>query len=133
LLGFGARGKIMKAFDTLDATRLLGFASLGDRLVNGVDFKDDILGARLGAKVGFPEHPQLDFSRLLGFASLGDQKNVDFRDEVFDGKLGAKVGVGEWAVCDHPSESDHRADQGLALRPLRPLYRAHCAQAARFA
>jgi hypothetical protein len=94
LLGFGARGKIMNAFDTLDATRLLGFASLGDRLVNGVDFKDDILGAGLGAKVGFPEHPQLDFSRLLGFASL--------------------VGVGEWAVCDHPSESDHSADQGLA-------------------
>jgi hypothetical protein len=62
----------MKAFDTLDATRLFGFASLGDRLVNGVDFKDDMLGARLGAKVGFPEHPQLDFSRLLGFASLGE-------------------------------------------------------------
>jgi hypothetical protein len=90
----------MKAIDTLDANRLLGFASLGDRLANGVDFQDDTLGARLGAKVGDGIEPgvSIDLSKLWGFASLGDQKSVDFRDETFDGKLGAKVGTGEWAA-----------------------------------
>ena len=105
----------MKTINTLDATRLLGFASLGDRLAQGVDFKDDMVGTKLGAKVGVDEgHSPMDFSRLLGFAALGDQTSVDFRDEIFDGKLGAKVGTGEWAVCDHPHDCDDGAGQGLA-------------------
>ncbi len=45
----------MKAIDKLDATRLLGFASLGDRLADGVDFRDEIFDGKLGAKVGVGE------------------------------------------------------------------------------
>ena len=55
----------MTATDTLDPTRLLGFASLGDRLANGVDFQDDTLSAKLGAKVGVPEAgAQIDLAAL---------------------------------------------------------------------
>ena len=103
----------MKANNRLDATRLLGFASSGDQVASAVDFRDDTLGAKLGAKVGGSEPGgQPDFSRLLGFASLGEQRSVDFRNEIFDSKLGAKIGTGEssWAaelLCpDKSSEHD---------------------------
>lgn len=38
----------------IDFSKLLGFDMVGDRLSAGVDFKDDAIGARLGAKVGKP-------------------------------------------------------------------------------
>lgn len=36
----------------IDYARLLGFASVSDRLSGSVDFRDENLGAKLGAKVG---------------------------------------------------------------------------------
>jgi hypothetical protein len=83
---------------TLDFTRLLGFSSVADRLSNGVDFQDETLGAKLGAKIGLePEpvkHGALDFTQLLGFEAVADKLSagVDFQDETISAKLGAKVG-----------------------------------------
>lgn len=36
----------------IDFERLLGFDSVGDRISGSVDFQDETLGAKLGAKVG---------------------------------------------------------------------------------
>ena len=58
----------MTTNNPLDVTRLLGFATIGDRLAKGVDFKDNMLGARLGAKVGFDEFQRQSygFFKTLG-------------------------------------------------------------------
>lgn len=100
----------MKAIDKLDATRLLGFASLGDRLADGVDFRDEIFDGKLGAKVGVGEtwapcellntdktEPagKIDFTKLLGFEGVSEElsQSVDFQQDVINAKLGAKVGL----------------------------------------
>ena len=36
----------------IDFSKLLGFDTVSDLMSDGVDFRDDILGAKLGAKVG---------------------------------------------------------------------------------
>jgi hypothetical protein len=36
----------------IDFTRLLGLAAVSDELSEDVDFQDEIIGAKLGAKVG---------------------------------------------------------------------------------
>ena len=116
----------MRTKTRLDVTRLLGFATIGDRLAKGVDFKDNMLATRLGAKVGLDESSgnRMDFSRLLGFASLGDQKIIDFRDDKFDGKLGAKVGTGEtWAaelLCPNDSSDSDRRSMPKAHTDTEP-------------
>jgi hypothetical protein len=38
----------------IDYSRLLGFNMVGDELVQGVDFNNPNVGAKLGAKVGPP-------------------------------------------------------------------------------
>jgi hypothetical protein len=42
----------MTATDNIDYSKLLGFESVGDLIAEGVDFQDDALAAKLGAKVG---------------------------------------------------------------------------------
>jgi hypothetical protein len=39
----------------LDYSKLLGFAAVSDQLSEGVDFQDETISARLGAKVGGTE------------------------------------------------------------------------------
>jgi hypothetical protein len=39
----------------IDYAKLLGFAAVNDQLSEGVDFQDETISARLGAKVGGPE------------------------------------------------------------------------------
>jgi hypothetical protein len=39
----------------IDYAKLLGFEAVSDELSNGVDFQDETIGARLGAKVGAVE------------------------------------------------------------------------------
>jgi hypothetical protein len=79
----------------------LGFAAVGGQLAGDVDFSDETIGARLGAKVGFdeiePAPGGLQFAKLLGFAAVGGQLagDVDFSDETLGAKLGAKVGTDE--------------------------------------
>ena len=37
---------------SLNFTKLLGFDSVADRLLDGIDFHEETIGAKLGAKVG---------------------------------------------------------------------------------
>jgi hypothetical protein len=79
----------------LDLTKLLGFETLGEPVSGVVDFRDETVSAKLGAKVGEPTvTAKLDLGRLLGFQTLGEPVSgvVDFRDETVSAKLGAKVG-----------------------------------------
>ena len=39
----------------IDFTKLLGFDAVSDELSEGIDFQDETMGAKLGAKVGVPE------------------------------------------------------------------------------
>ena len=36
----------------LDFSKLLGFASVSEEVTNALDFQDDTMGAKLGAKIG---------------------------------------------------------------------------------
>jgi len=90
----------MSRAKSIDFAKLIGFATVGDRLSEGVDLQDETFGDKLGAKVGeFEETPQLtkkvDYARLLGFEIIGSHLSdgIDFRDERFGDKLGAKVGT----------------------------------------
>jgi hypothetical protein len=42
----------MKKTDGIDYAKLLGFAAVCDQLSGGVDFQDETIDAKLGAKVG---------------------------------------------------------------------------------
>jgi hypothetical protein len=42
----------MSTANKIDYSKLLGFESVGDLITEGVDFQDDALAAKLGAKVG---------------------------------------------------------------------------------
>ena len=44
----------MKNAHQIDFSKLLGFDAVRDQLSAGVDFQDDTIGAKLGAKVGKP-------------------------------------------------------------------------------
>jgi hypothetical protein len=48
----------MQKLDRIDYAKLLGFASVSDRISGSVDFQDETIGAKLGAKVGDPEAGQ---------------------------------------------------------------------------
>ena len=83
----------------LDWAQLLGFDAVGH-----CDFKDETVGARVGAKVGAVEAetpPQnradadVDFSRLLGFGTVAGElsEGVDLKNGTFGDKLGAKIGL----------------------------------------
>ena len=41
----------------IDFTKLLGFETVRDRISDGIDFQDETIGAKLGAKVGEPPAP----------------------------------------------------------------------------
>ena len=84
----------------IDFTKLLGFNTVSNELPDGLDFKGDSIGARLGAKVGTevtPETKAIQFSKLLGFDIATDElsKGLDLQDETLSAKLGAKVGPPE--------------------------------------
>lgn len=42
----------MKAHDTIDYAKLLGFAMVSDLVGHEIDLQDDIVGDKLGAKIG---------------------------------------------------------------------------------
>jgi hypothetical protein len=86
--------------DKIDYARLLGFDSVRERISGRVDFQDDAIGAKLGAKVGNPEDgparqpAKIEYAKLLGFDGVGEVSgSVDFQDETMNARLGAKVGV----------------------------------------
>jgi len=67
----------------IDFSKLLGFASVSDRISGSVDFQDQAVSTTLGAKVG-PIEPTGEF--------IAAPNGIDFQDETFNARLGAKVG-----------------------------------------
>jgi hypothetical protein len=51
ILPFNPRDTMQKP-DKIDYAKLLGFDAVGDHVSDGVDFQDETISARLGAKVG---------------------------------------------------------------------------------
>jgi hypothetical protein len=47
----------MKEADKIDFAKLLGFDAVSDQISGSVDFQDETIGAKLGAKVGQVEDP----------------------------------------------------------------------------
>jgi hypothetical protein len=95
----------MAKIGSIDLTQLLGFTIVADELPDGLDFQNQTVGARLGARVGFEptgKPKQVEFGKLLGFAAVGNEigESVDFRADVIEAKLGAKVGVEAWVTCE---------------------------------
>jgi hypothetical protein len=45
----------MKISSDIDFTKLLGFAAVTDQISGSVDFQNETIAAKLGAKVGAPE------------------------------------------------------------------------------
>jgi len=92
------RGNSMSKSANIDFARLLGFETVSDHLSGTIDFKDETIGASLGAKVGQPEAiapaDALDHSKLLGFETVSHELavSVDFKNETIGDKLGAKIG-----------------------------------------
>ena len=66
----------MQKPDTIDFARLLGFDAIAREITKGLDFQNETISDKLGAKIG-PIEPTIV---------------VDFTDETFGAKLGAKVG-----------------------------------------
>jgi hypothetical protein len=82
----------------IDFAKLIGFAAVSDHLSDGIDFRDEIIGDKLGAKVGaepVQESKSLEFGKLLGFETVSDQiaGSLNFQEETLSAKLGAKVGA----------------------------------------
>ncbi len=50
----------MQKPDAIDFTKLLGFETVADDLSREVDFQDEAIGSRLGAKVGFKMGAELE-------------------------------------------------------------------------
>ena len=93
---------------TLDPTKLMGFESVKD--LGFLDFSDDAMASRVGAKVGTePVIQPLDLSRLLGFESLAIGA-VDFTDGSTAARVGAKVG--------EPTISDRTIDAPQSFRAI---------------
>jgi hypothetical protein len=69
----------MQKTEKLDITKLLGFDTVATESAGRLDFQDETLSDKLGAKVGPPEP---------GGPAL-------FQDDNFAAKLGAKVGQPE--------------------------------------
>lgn len=82
----------------LNFSRLLGFDTLAEEMLSGLDLQDETVCAKLGAKVGLEpvqEPKSLEFGKLLGFETISDQiaGRLNFQEESLSAKLGAKVGV----------------------------------------
>ena len=104
----------MHKAEKIDFAKLLGFSTVSHEISNGVDFQDEIIGTKLGAKVGVEQPGSLDYARLLGLQTISDRlSDVDFQDESIGGKLGAKVGFEGLVACDAlaaPADLARKAD-----------------------
>ena len=81
----------------LDLGKLLGFATVSGHASGGIDFQDETIGAKLGAKVG-AEAPRdrVEFCQRRGVWAGGAHAGTrEFQDEIMGAKLGAKVGLPE--------------------------------------
>ena len=53
----------------IDFARLLGFETLGERISDGIDFRDESIANKLGAKVGAENFVVLDLAFALTSAA----------------------------------------------------------------
>ena len=53
----------------IDFARLLGFETLGDRISDGIDFREESIANKLGAKVGTEDLAVLDLAFALTSAA----------------------------------------------------------------
>ena len=97
-------GDAMQKPDKLNFAGLFGFETVSNKLSSGLDFQDDSIAAKLGAKVGDgessgapAEKKAIQFSKLLGFEVVAEElsKDLNFQDETMGDKLGAKIGPPE--------------------------------------
>jgi hypothetical protein len=57
----------MKVSHKIDYAKLLGFESVGEQICGTIDFRDEILAAKLGAKVGAdPANPNAPIEAAKG-------------------------------------------------------------------
>ncbi len=103
----------------IDFAKLLGFDTVSDEISNGLDFKGETFGGKLGAKVGTEDTPvqkrTIEFSKLLGFDIATNElsKSLDLQDETLSAKLGAKIGPPE---ITSPSRTIDFQDDTLGAR-----------------
>lgn len=55
----------MRENRNIDFARLLGFETIGDLASDAIDFQDEVIGAKLGAKVGFEQNGPTEQRRLI--------------------------------------------------------------------
>jgi hypothetical protein len=85
----------------IDFTKLLGFETLSDQIAGGLDFQDESLSDKLGAKIGpEPGGPTL------------------FQDDTMAARLGAKVGVEVHSDVRLKRDIEHLATRSDGL----PIY-----------
>ena len=65
----------------IDYARLLGFAAVSDRLSGSVDFRDENLGAKLGAKVGDKSWAARDLPCESGITGAPDSNAAHSRSK----------------------------------------------------
>jgi hypothetical protein len=86
----------MSKTGTLDFARLLGFEAVRAEMERPLDFQDETLGDKLGAKMGLdgtePTAPA-ELSVEVGDGGEASGCTQLFLDETFADKLGAKVGL----------------------------------------
>ena len=131
----------MQKIGKIDFAKLLGFETVSDCTAEGIDFRDETIGVKLGAKVGGETIPapfgrastgfiqkteKLDFGKLLGFETVGAQiaGGLDLQDETFGDKLGAKVGLEPPSDVRLKRDIDHLATRcdGLPIYAFKYLW-----------
>lgn len=63
----------MRKANAIDYARLLGFASVSEQLSGSVDFRDEHLGAKLGAKVGDKSWAARDLPSAVEVVKEGEE------------------------------------------------------------
>ena len=73
---------------TLDPTKLMGFESVKD--LGFLDFSDDAMASRVGAKVGEPVISVRSIDAPQSFSAISGA--INFADDAVAARLGAKIG-----------------------------------------
>ena len=56
----------MQKAEKIDFAKLFGFQTVSDQISGRLDFQDEIIGDKLGAKVGMEDNPGASAARLTG-------------------------------------------------------------------
>ena len=101
--GTRVQGDAMRKYNQLDFAKLLGFDTVAVKLFEELDFQDQIIAARLGAKSvlsqvrNWRRRSTYNQLRLLSVPSL--EITSDFQADVIEAKLGAKSDPKPGLLC----------------------------------